>query len=87
MKKHRRSATKLLLATIVLTAGMSITSWAMTAEEVTAKNPTSYTAGSNSIYGPSQSGAVKGRGTGNSGLCNQQYHRGNEQRPENPGRV
>ena len=53
MKKHRRSATKLLLATIVLTAGMSITSWAMTAEEVTAKNPTSYTAGSNSIYGPS----------------------------------
>ena len=25
----------------------------MTAEEVTAKNPTSYTAGSNSIYGPS----------------------------------
>ena len=37
MKKHRRSATKLLLATIVLTAGMSITSWAMTAEEVTAK--------------------------------------------------
>lgn len=53
MRKNRKSATKLLLATIVLTVGMSITSWAMTAEEVTAKNPTSYTAGSNSIYGPS----------------------------------
>ncbi len=53
MRKHRRSATKLLLATIVLTAGMSITSWAMTAEEVTAKNPTSYTAGTQSVYGPS----------------------------------
>lgn len=53
MKKHRRSATKLLLATIVLTAGMSITSWAMTAEEVTAKTPTSYTAGTQSVYGPS----------------------------------
>lgn len=53
MRKHRRSATKLLLATIVLTAGMSITSWAMTAEEVTAKTPTSYTAGTQSVYGPS----------------------------------
>ena len=53
MRKHRKSATKLLLASIVLTATMSISTFAMTAEEVTAKNPTSYTAGTNSIYGPS----------------------------------
>lgn len=53
MRKHRKSATKLLLASIVLTAGMSLSTFAMTAEEVTAKTPTSYTAGTNSIYGPS----------------------------------
>lgn len=52
MRKHRKSATKLLLASIVLTAGMSLSTFAMTAEEVTAKTPTSYTAGTNSIYGP-----------------------------------
>lgn len=38
-----------------MAVSMSITSWAMTAEEVTAKNPTSYTAGTQSIYGPSLS--------------------------------
>lgn len=37
----------------IMAVSMSITSWAMTAEEVTAKNPTSYTAGTQSIYGPS----------------------------------
>lgn len=52
MRKHRKSITKVLLVTIVLTASMSITSWAMTVEEATAKNPTSYTAGTNSVYGP-----------------------------------
>lgn len=62
MRKRRKSITKVLLVTIVLTASTSITSWAMTAEEVTAKNPTSYTAGTQSVYGPSlnqdQLGAV-----------------------------
>lgn len=41
-----------LTTAAIMAATMSITSWAMTAEEVTAKNPTSYTAGTNSIYGP-----------------------------------
>lgn len=52
MRKHRKSTAKVLLASIVLTAGMSLSTFAMTAEEVTAKTPTSYTAGTNSIYGP-----------------------------------
>lgn len=43
----------LTLTAAIMAVSMSITSWAMTAEEVTAKNPTSYTAGTNSIYGPS----------------------------------
>lgn len=42
-----------LTTAAIMAATMSITSWAMTAEEVTAKNPTSYTAGTQSIYGPS----------------------------------
>lgn len=40
-------------AIMILSASMSISAFAMTAEEVTAKSPTSYTAGTNSIYGPS----------------------------------
>ncbi|WP_419034212.1 transglutaminase domain-containing protein [Dysgonomonas gadei] len=40
-----------LLTAGIMAASMSITSWAMTAEEVVAKNPTSYTAGTNSVYG------------------------------------
>ena len=50
MRKHRKSVTKVLLATI-MTASMSLTAYAMAAEEVTAKTPTSYTAGTNSVYG------------------------------------
>lgn len=42
-----------LTTAAIMAVSMSITSWAMTAEEVTAKNPTSYTAGTQSIYGPS----------------------------------
>lgn len=42
-----------LTTAAIMAVSLSITSWAMTAEEVTAKNPTSYTAGTNSIYGPS----------------------------------
>lgn len=41
----------LTLTAAIMAVSMSITSWAMTAEEVTAKNPTSYTAGTNSVYG------------------------------------
>lgn len=41
-----------LTTAAIMAATMSITSWAMTAEEVTAKSPTSYTAGTQSIYGP-----------------------------------
>lgn len=41
-----------LTTAAIMAATMSITSWAMTAEEVTAKTPTSYTAGTNSVYGP-----------------------------------
>ena len=44
-----------LTTAAIMAVSLSITSWAMTAEEVTAKNPTSYTAGTNSIYGPSLS--------------------------------
>lgn len=40
-----------LTTAAIMAVSLSITSWAMTAEEVTAKNPTSYTAGTNSIYG------------------------------------
>ncbi len=40
-----------LTTAAIMAATMSMTAWAMTAEEVTAKNPTSYTAGTNSIYG------------------------------------
>lgn len=40
-----------LLTAAIMAATMSMTAWAMTAEEVTAKNPTSYTAGTNSVYG------------------------------------
>lgn len=42
-----------LTTIMILSASMSISTFAMTAEEVTAKTPTSYTAGTNSIYGPS----------------------------------
>lgn len=40
-----------LTTAAIMAVSMSITSWAMTAEEVTAKTPTSYTAGTNSVYG------------------------------------
>lgn len=57
MKKIRKLATKLLIATIVLTSGMSMTVYGMTAKEVTAKTPKSYVTGTNSIYGPKLSQA------------------------------
>lgn len=41
-----------LTTIMILSASMSISTFAMTAEEVTAKTPTSYTAGTQSIYGP-----------------------------------
>lgn len=44
-----------LTTIMILSASMSISTFAMTAEEVTAKTPTSYTAGTQSIYGPSLS--------------------------------
>lgn len=40
-----------LTTIMILSASMSISTFAMTAEEVTAKTPTSYTAGTNSVYG------------------------------------
>lgn len=40
-----------LTTAAIIAVSMSITSWAMTAEEVTAKTPTSYTAGTSSVYG------------------------------------
>lgn len=52
MKKIKKLASKLLITTIVLISGMSITVYGMTAKEVTAKTPKSYIAGTNSIYGP-----------------------------------
>ncbi len=39
MKKIRKLATKLLITTIVLISGMSMTVYGMTAKEVTAKAP------------------------------------------------
>ncbi len=38
MKKIRKLATKLLITTIVLVSGMSMTVYGMTAKEVTAKH-------------------------------------------------
>ena len=52
MKKIRKLATKLLITTIVLISGMSMTVYGMTAKEVTAKTPKSYVTGTNSVYGP-----------------------------------
>ncbi|HCQ6175736.1 TPA: transglutaminase domain-containing protein [Clostridioides difficile] len=57
MKKIRKLATKLLITTIVLVSGMSITVYGMTAKEVTAKTPKSYVTGTNSVYGPKLSQA------------------------------
>ncbi|HGM1122132.1 TPA: transglutaminase domain-containing protein [Clostridioides difficile] len=57
MKKIRKLATKLLIATMVLTSCMSVTVYGMTAKDVTAKTPKSYVAGTNSIYGPKLSQA------------------------------
>ncbi|HBG1250518.1 transglutaminase-like domain-containing protein [Clostridioides difficile] len=57
MKKIRKLATKLLITTIVLVSGMSMTVYGMTAKEVTAKTPKSYVTGTNSIYGPKLSQA------------------------------
>ena len=41
MKKIRKLATKLLIATMVLTSCMSVTVYGMTAKDVTAKTPKS----------------------------------------------
>lgn len=57
MKKIRKLATKLLITTIVLVSGMSMTVYGMTAKEVTAKTPKSYVTGTNSVYGPKLSQA------------------------------
>ncbi|MBH8003277.1 transglutaminase domain-containing protein, partial [Clostridioides difficile] len=57
MKKIRKLATKLLITTIVLISGMSMTVYGMTAKEVTAKAPKSYVTGTNSVYGPKLSQA------------------------------
>lgn len=57
MKKIRKLATKLLIATMVLTSCMSVTIYGMTAKDITAKTPKSYVAGTNSIYGPKLSQA------------------------------
>lgn len=47
MKKSLLTLTTIM----ILSASMSLSAFAMTAEEVTAKTPTSYTAGTNSVYG------------------------------------
>ncbi|HGM3508207.1 TPA: transglutaminase domain-containing protein [Clostridioides difficile] len=57
MKKIRKLATKLLITTMVLISGMSMTVYGMTAKEVTAKTPKSYVTGTNSVYGPKLSQA------------------------------
>ncbi|HBE9436666.1 TPA: transglutaminase domain-containing protein [Clostridioides difficile] len=57
MKKIRKLATKLLITTMVLISGMSMTVYGMTAKEVTAKTPKSYITGTNSVYGPKLSQA------------------------------
>lgn len=57
MKKISKLATKLLITTMVLTSGMSMTVYGMTAKEVTAKTPKSYITGTNSVYGPKLSQA------------------------------
>ncbi|HBH1257702.1 TPA: transglutaminase domain-containing protein, partial [Clostridioides difficile] len=57
MKKIRKLTTKLLITTIVLISGMSMTVYGMTAKEVTAKTPKSYVTGTNSVYGPKLSQA------------------------------
>ena len=50
MKKIRKLTTKLLITTIVLISGMSMTVYGMTAKEVTAKTPKSYVTGTDSVY-------------------------------------
>lgn len=57
MKKIRKLATKLLITTMVLISGMSMTVYGMTAKEVTTKTPKSYVTGTNSVYGPKLSQA------------------------------
>ncbi|MCW0883549.1 transglutaminase-like domain-containing protein [Clostridioides difficile] len=57
MKKIRKLATKLLITTMVLISGMSMTVYSITAKEVTAKTPKSYVTGTNSVYGPKLSQA------------------------------
>ncbi|MCW0602086.1 transglutaminase-like domain-containing protein [Clostridioides difficile] len=57
MKKIRKLATKLLITTMVLISGMSMTVYGITAKEVTAKTPKSYVTGTNSVYGPKLSQA------------------------------
>lgn len=57
MKKISKLAAKLLITTMVLTSGMSMTVYGMTAKEVTAKTPKSYITGTNSVYGPKLSQA------------------------------
>lgn len=41
-----------VVAAVLLTAGLTMTVWAATAQEIIDKNPTSYTTGTGSVYGP-----------------------------------